>query len=670
VLAQDQFGNAAPGTSITFAPSGDGSVGASPVGTDAMGIASTSWTLSSSTGPNTLVATAPNVPATPSVTFNATATVQVGSIVISAGDGQTAPVNTAVANPLIVQVLDINSVPAPGIPVTFAVTLGGGSITGPNQVTDANGDAFLGSWTLGTAATANEVQVSVDSDPTNLFVLFGATATAGAATTMAVSAGDNQTAAVGTPVGVAPAVLVTDQFSNPIQGVVVGFSPSGDGQVTGSPATTDASGIATVGSWTLATAAGGNTLDAIANLPTVTFKATGTVTSFVITIQQGNDQNGTLTGPMAVNPTVLVTDQGTGNPVAGVSVSFAPISGEGMVNSPTVMTDGSGLASVEWTLGRVGSNFMDVVAANASTQFFGIGSNSAYTMELRFLAPATTTMVHKQAFGDAAGRWMSIITGDTPDFDLNLLTPPGFAAGACFGMPNPFVNEVIDDIIIFVDLKFIDGVDGILGQAGPCGRLSGSQAPLIGGMTFDTADLANMIANGTFPEVVLHEMGHVVGIGSLWLTNDLPALITNPSCPSSTGADTHFTGTNALAEFAVITGGPWTGSGSTTSPVPVENTVGGCPGTRDGHWRESTFNTELMTGLIGAAGNPLSRTTIASVQDLGYVVDISQADPYTLFSTTALHALTQSGVRLVNDIARGPTILFLPGGGYRVEIIR
>ena len=76
-----------------------------------------------------------------------------------------------------------------------------------------------------------------------------------------------------------------------------------------------------------------------------------------------------------------------------------------------------------------------------------------------------------------------------------------------------------------------------------------------------------------------------------------------------------------------------------------------------------------MTPFIAGPGNPMSLTTIASVQDLGYVVDLSQADPYTLFSTTNLRALTQGGVFLGNDIARGPTVLFLPGGGHRIEII-
>jgi adhesin/invasin len=666
VLVTDQFGNPVAGVAVTFAPSGDGTVTGSPATSDAMGIATlTQWQLTSATGANTLTASATG---TTAVIFNATATVQIGSITRNTGDGQTATVNTAVATALSVLVQDVSNNPAPNIPVTFAVTLGGGSVTAATSVlTDGSGIATVGSWTLGQTAGANEVNASVDSDPATHFVLFGATGTAGAATTMAVSAGDNQSTGVGTAVAVAPAVLVQDQFNNAVSGVSVAFAPSADGQVTMSPATTGTDGIATVGSWTLATAGGANTLTASATgLTSVVFNATGTVTTFVMALLQGNDQTGPLTGPLPVSTAVRVTDQGTGNPVVGQAVSFTPRAGEGSVNNATVLTDANGDASVQWTPGRTGSNFMDVVAGNASTQFFSIGSNSAYHVELRFLSPTTTTMVHKQTFGDAAARWMSVITGDTPG--ANLTSNP-FPANACFGMPNPQVTDIIDDIIIFVDLAPIDGPGGTLGFAGPCGRFTGQMIPIIGGMTFDTADLANMIANGTFNDVILHEMGHVVGIGTLWNRTDIPVLLTNPSCPSTIGADTHFTGTAGLAEFAVITGGPWTGTVPTTSPIPVENQQGNCPGTRDGHWRESTFATELMTGFISGASNPLSRTTIASVQDLGYVVDLSQADPYTLFSTTAVRALTQSGVHLGDDIARGPTILFLPGGGYRVEII-
>ena len=68
--------------------------------------------------------------------------------------------------------------------------------------------------------------------------------------------------------------------------------------------------------------------------------------------------------------------------------------------------------------------------------------------------------------------------------------------------------------------------------------------------------------------------------------------------------------------------------------VPVENTGG--PGTADGHWRETVFRNELMSGFIAAPGNPLSRMTVASLGDLGYKVDLDAAEPYTLPNLLAL----------------------------------
>jgi hypothetical protein len=62
--------------------------------------------------------------------------------------------------------------------------------------------------------------------------------------------------------------------------------------------------------------------------------------------------------------------------------------------------------------------------------------------------------------------------------------------------------------------------------------------------------------------------------------------------------------------------------------VPVENTGG--PTTQDVHWSEAVFENELMTGFINSAGNPLSRLTVASLQDLGYVVNFDAAEPYPI----------------------------------------
>jgi len=160
-------------------------------------------------------------------------------------------------------------------------------------------------------------------------------------------------------------------------------------------------------------------------------------------------------------------------------------------------------------------------------------------------------------------------------------------------------------------------------------------------MQFDIADLNFPV----FQDVIEHEMGHAIGIGTLW-----GGFLVNPSLPNSPGVDTHFTGPQATIEFDNAGG-----AGRTVGmKVPVENSQGG-QGTRDAHWRESTFANELMTGFVSLGTNPLSTVTIASLQDLGYMVDLTQAEPYTIANPNALRVARETLIPLGNDI------LIVPG---------
>jgi len=219
-----------------------------------------------------------------------------------------------------------------------------------------------------------------------------------------------------------------------------------------------------------------------------------------------------------------------------------------------------------------------------------------FTITVVFLGGLTTAQ--KNAFKTAANRWSKVIVGDLPDVVVN--------------------GQVIDDVLIEASGTAIDGPGGILGQAGPTHLRPASAGaakfiPAKGRMQFDTADLASMQANGTLNDVITHEMGHVLGIGTIWTQKGLLAGATtnNPT----------FTGTNAKKEYGTLKGtGP--------TAVPVENTGG--PGTANSHWRETVFRNELMTGFVAGPPNPMSRLTVASLKDLGYVVDMTKAEPYSL----------------------------------------
>jgi leishmanolysin len=248
--------------------------------------------------------------------------------------------------------------------------------------------------------------------------------------------------------------------------------------------------------------------------------------------------------------------------------------------------------------GKNGAGAFEVYRARANPKVAAklAKTTSPFTIEVRFLGGLTQKQ--KNAFKFAAKRWSTVIVGDLPSVKVD--------------------GEIIDDVLILAQGSAIDGPGKILGQAGPTHlrpKTAGASAflPAKGTMAFDTADLAQMEQAGTLKDVITHEMGHVLGIGTVW---KLKKLLKNGGTSNPT-----FVGKGASKEY-----GKLRGSGATA--VPVENTGG--PGTADSHWRESVFRNELMTGFVGAAGNPLSRMTAASLQDLGYVVNLNAAEPYSL----------------------------------------
>lgn len=276
---------------------------------------------------------------------------------------------------------------------------------------------------------------------------------------------------------------------------------------------------------------------------------------------------------------------------------------------------------------RSGLHYESYVArADPSIALAIAATTSPFAIEVRFLGGLTSRQM--DAFKAAADRWTRVIVGDLPSVMVD--------------------NEVIDDVLILASGDDIDGPGQILGQAGPTflrplGAGSAAFLPAKGTMIFDTADLEKLESDGTLNDVITHEMGHVIGIGTLW---DRKRLL-----QGTNGNNPIFIGQNARVEYGELRGG-----GGPTS-VPVENTGG--PGTRDSHWRESIFRNELMSGFIGATGNPLSRVTVASLKDLGYEVDFAAAEPYVL---PDLFVLAEGGSLVVHEapVDGGRVLPYLP----------
>jgi hypothetical protein len=216
---------------------------------------------------------------TGAVSNNVTVTVGAATKGVLTTQPSSAVDGVALTGAPVVQLQDSggNNVSSSGVSVVATIASGSGTLSGTTTVlTSASGAATFSNLVI----TGTVGSYTLTFTPTSLTAATSSafTLTVGAATKIAANGGDAQVAQPSTAVAVNPSVLVTDVGNNPVSGVGVTFAiGSGGGSLTGSPATTNASGIATVGSWTLGSAVGANTLTAtsgsLSGSP-VTFHAT------------------------------------------------------------------------------------------------------------------------------------------------------------------------------------------------------------------------------------------------------------------------------------------------------------------------------------------------------------------------------------------------------------
>jgi len=230
----------------------------------------------------------------------------------------------------------------------------------------------------------------------------------------------------------------------------------------------------------------------------------------------------------------------------------------------------------------------------------GNDPNAVFNIDLVFTTAVTPSQ--RAAFEGAVAKWTKVITGDIGN---TASVPKG--TNIC---GQTLQNDlVVDDIVIFAGISPIDGVGKILGQAGPCGFDNGGKVRL-GSMQFDVADTDSLEAKGTLTATILHEMGHVLGIGTQWEGKNLI---------SPGNAPFLYLGANGIQGQKDIGG----------QGNPIIEDQGGA-GTARGHWKESVYQNELMTGFLSGNTQPMSRLTVQALKDLGYVVDLTQADAFTI----------------------------------------
>ena len=240
---------------------------------------------------------------------------------------------------------------------------------------------------------------------------------------------------------------------------------------------------------------------------------------------------------------------------------------------------------------------------------------SAIYIDINF--SGTLSNSQKALFTKAEQFWETTLTGYQPSINANSLS----------------------NIVINAEGTAIDGVGGTLGSAGPTyiWTTGGYTLTSEGNMQFDTADLSNLESNDSLESVILHEMAHVLGLGTLWQLNDVYI-----------AGSGQYTGANALSLWQ-------TEFGQTNDTfIPIE--LGGGPGTAGGHWNEVN-NGGALTGITDANNNDLtyelmtgwlnsptftSNMTIASFADIGYEVAYSEV-PIPAAAYLFLSALTGLG---------------------------
>ena len=379
--------------------SGGGAVAPASVQTSSTGQAAAAWTLGTGVGEQRLrVRTARGGSTTPlELTFTATAVAGTGSILVGVtGDDQTGPVNSALADSLVVKATDALGNPVAGVEVTWSVA-GGGSISPVTVLTDAAGLAAA-ERVLGPTAGPVSAQATVDGFNGSP-VTFTHAAVPANPTALVLVSGDDQTAPGGFEVAEDLIVRLEDDNGNGIGGrQVTWVVPASAGSVTTINSVTNANGLA-VTRWTLPSTVGTYTINAVfSGLPPVPFSATATAdVPTTVTLVSGDNQSAAV-GSLLPNPLVVRVTDANDNPVANVSVVWTANVG-GSVSDATTATNSAGLAQVERTLGLLPGPYTTTAEVDALA-----GSPVTFTSTATVGPPARLAIVTQPGSPTTSGQ--------------------------------------------------------------------------------------------------------------------------------------------------------------------------------------------------------------------------------------------------------------------------
>lgn len=437
----DSAGTAIPSATVTFTPPAIGAsavLSATTAVTDSTGVATITASANATPGSYVVTATAPGLPSPVSFQLvNFGPPTQVTAI---SGTPQSATVATGFA-PLVVEVRDAANQLLAGVAVTYTAPGAGASAT-PSPTTVPTGSD--GRAQLGVAANTIAGTYNVDATAGSGSASFALTNRAGAAATVSVVSGNNQSTPVNTAFAAPFVAQVTDGFGNPVAGVVVTFAAPGTGPsaTLSTPAATDANGQTSV-TGTAKTVAGAFAITASAvGAASATFAATATAGApAAIAIVSGNDQRPTVNTGFGAALVVIVRD-GFGNVVPGATVAWsAPSSGPSASVAPTSTTGTDGVARITPTAGTVAGGYAITATVNgrsvpfAATNLAGaaaavvIQSGSGQSAEVTKPFAASLVARVNDAFGNPVAG--TTVTFSAPGGGATAtLTPTSFTSDA------------------------------------------------------------------------------------------------------------------------------------------------------------------------------------------------------------------------------------------------
>ncbi|MDZ7302323.1 MAG: Ig-like domain-containing protein [candidate division KSB1 bacterium] len=290
--------------------------------------------------------------------------------------------------------------PVPGVSVSIQVS--GESITFPQLVTDAQGNAKFSFASTRAGRKTVSLKINNEIAGRSASVVFSSLA---AQQIMAI--GDPPTGNVNTAISSPFTVKVVDKFGNGVPNYSVEFAvEAGGGRLLkASPIATDSTGIARVG-YVLGPNPGENRVKAVAN------GLSGSPVIFVVTATNapaanleyvgGNNQQAVAGQVLPVPLTVKVTDADK-RAVFGVLVNFTVNFGGGTINGTTslnVRTNEYGMARVTWQLGaNAGVNTVRAAApglAGSPVDFQAIAASGSATDLVAFAGDGASGLVNQE----------------------------------------------------------------------------------------------------------------------------------------------------------------------------------------------------------------------------------------------------------------------------------